>query len=130
MKKHIATTLNDFLNEGKNYFGMSVDYIKQQKKFFKKEGFIVSIHKDKGVICAELDKLTEGGINMHITLKPFSYVTFVDYVENFDIDEEIKILRQDEEYIKGFTIDSSKEDITNFYNSLNDIAEKILKYFR
>lgn len=49
------------------------------------------------------------------------------FENNFDIDEEIDIYRQDEEYKKVFTIRQSVEDFEDWVNWLNDISKELIK---
>ena len=65
----------------------------------------------------ELESWTDGGVDMFITIDKNSYNTLLEqlkeFVENFDIDEEIDIHREDENYKRNFTI---RESITDFEN--------------
>lgn len=65
----------------------------------------------------ELESWTNGGVDMFITIDKNSYNTLLEqlkeFVENFDIDEEIEIHRKDENYKRNFTI---RESITDFEN--------------
>ena len=76
----------------------------------------------------ELESWTDGGVDMFITIDKNSYNTLLEqlkeFVENFDIDEEIEIYRQDTDYRRNFTI---RESITDFENWVDYIEECILK---
>ena len=65
----------------------------------------------------ELESWTNGGVDMFITIDKNSHNTLLEqlkeFVENFDIDEEIEIHREDENYKRNFTI---RESITDFEN--------------
>ena len=65
----------------------------------------------------ELESWTNGGVDMFITINKNSYNTLLgqlkEFVENFDIDKEIDIHREDENYKRNFTI---RESITDFEN--------------
>ena len=65
----------------------------------------------------ELESWTNGGVDMFITIDKNSYNTLLEqlkeFAENFDIDEEIDIHREDEDYKRNFTI---RESITDFEN--------------
>ena len=76
----------------------------------------------------ELESWTDGGVDMFITIDKNSYNTLLEqlkeFVENFDIDEEIEIYRQDTDYRRNFTI---RESITDFENWVDYIEECISK---
>ena len=76
----------------------------------------------------ELESWTDGGVDMFITIDKNSYNTLLEqlkeFVENFDIDEEIDIHREDENYKRNFTI---RESITDFENWVDYIEECISK---
>ena len=76
----------------------------------------------------ELESWTDGGVDMFITIDKNSYNTLLEqlkeFVENFDIDEEIEIYRQDTDYRRNFTI---RESINDFENWVDYIEECILK---
>ena len=76
----------------------------------------------------ELESWTNGGVDMFITIDKNSYNTLLEqlkeFVENFDIDEEIEIYRQDTDYRRNFTI---RESITDFENWVDYIEECISK---
>ncbi len=97
----------------------------QLKKFFEDNGFNVYLTKQDKKQCAEIEKWTTGGVDMIIWLNPFNIAEFKSYVNDFNIDEEIDIHRQDERYKSDFTIRQSLEDFTEFHQHLKDIASKL-----
>jgi len=101
--------------------------VKDLKDFFENEDFNVYTFEQDDKKCAEIEKWTDGGVDMIITLMPFTKEEFIEYVKNFDIDEEIDIHRQDKLYKSHFTISDSLKDFTDFYNMLQDIAKKLEK---
>ena len=127
MKKHVATSLNDFLNEGKIKTGSSDIEILQ--KFFEEQEFNVHLFEQDGMQCAEIEKWTDGGVDMIITLMPFSKEKFFEFVNDFDIDSEIDMHRQAKDYKAAFTISASVKDFTDFHNALKEVVEKINKRF-
>ena len=76
----------------------------------------------------ELESWTNGGVNMFISIDKNSDNNLLEqlerFVENFDIDEEIDIHREDEDYKRNFTI---KESINDFENWVDYIEECISK---
>ena len=97
------------------------------KDFFEKENFLVHPFEQDGQQCAEVEKWTNGGVDMVITLMPFTPDEFIRYVDGFDVDEEIDFYRKDESYKNAFTIRQSLEDFTNFYENLKEVSEKLKK---
>ena len=76
----------------------------------------------------ELESYTDGGVDMFISIDKNSDNNLLEqlerFVENFDIDEEIDIHREDENYKRNFTI---RESITDFENWVDYIEECISK---
>ncbi|MCK9544038.1 MAG: hypothetical protein M0R03_18620 [Novosphingobium sp.] len=87
--------------------------------------FNVHTYEIGGEICAELETYTDGGVNMLITLEPFSVEELKNNVENFSIDEEIETNRLNADYRNMFTITNSVEDFTSFSEKLNRILESL-----
>ena len=97
------------------------------RDFFEHEDFLVHQFEQDGQQCAEVEKWTNGGVDMIITLIPFTKDEFIRYVDNFDIDEEIDGYRQDKQYKAVFTISQSMADFTEFHDMLKEVAEKLKK---
>lgn len=93
--------------------------------FFEEQGFIVHLDEQDGVQCAEIEKWTDGGVDMIICLQPFNKEEFLQYVEDFDVDENIDLHRQGKDYKKAFTITESVKDFTDFHNHLKEVVEKM-----
>ncbi len=98
---------------------------KQLQKFFEDNGFNVYLTKQDNVQCAEIEKWTDGGVDMIIWLNPFTVDEFKDYVKDFDIDDEIDLHRQAKDYCSAFTIRQSLSDFTDFHNNLKEVASKL-----
>ena len=47
-------------------------------------------------------------------------------IDNFSIDEEIDIYRQDKRYKEAFSIKESLEDFENYEEKLNDLSDNFL----
>lgn len=95
------------------------------KEFFEKENFQVHLSKEDRVQCAEVEKWTDGGVDMVIWLKPFNVEQFKKWVNNFDLDDEIDTHRQSQRYKDAFTITESLKDFTDFHNHLKEVAAKL-----
>ena len=99
--------------------------IAKLKDFFEREGFGVYLFTQDKQQCAELEKWTIGGVDMIIVLMPFTAEQFIERVDNFDIDEEIDLHRQDKGYKDDFKITESVEDFTDFHNMLKAVAGRL-----
>lgn len=91
--------------------------------FFEEEGFQVYVEKE----FAEIEKWTDGGVDMVITLYPFSKEKFIEYVNDFNVDEQIDFYREGELYRKNFTVSQSLKDFRDFKKSLLLTCKNIKK---
>ena len=77
----------------------------------------------------ELESCTDGGVNMLIGIDKDSDYDLLaqlkQFVENFDIDEEIDIHREDENYKRNFTIRESINDFENWVDYIRDCISKL-----
>lgn len=70
----------------------------------------------------ELETWTDGGVNMIFYLDTSDKVSeFSSIVNNFDVDEEIDLHREDKRYQKAFTISESVEDFEGFKDWLFEV---------
>lgn len=99
----------------------------QLQKFFEDNGFNVHLTEQDGAQCAEVESWTNGGVDMNIWLNPFTEDEFISFVNDFDIDEEIELHRQDPRYKADFTISRSLSDFKAYYKMLNKVAKAIKK---
>ena len=80
----------------------------------------------------ELESWTNGGINMLISIDKNSDNNLLEqlerFVENFDIDEEIDIHREDENYKRNFTIRESINDFENWVDYIEECISKLEEY--
>ena len=80
----------------------------------------------------ELESWTDGGVNMFIGIDKNSDNNLLEqlrlFVENFDIDEEIDIHRQDTDYRRNFTIRESINDFENWVDYIRDCISKLELY--
>ncbi len=98
---------------------------KKLQEFFEKEDFQVHLLKEGKVQCAEVEKWTDGGVDMIIFLRPFNVEKFKEWVNDFDIDEEIDLHRQGQDYKNAFKISESVKDFTDFHNHLKEVVAKL-----
>ena len=98
---------------------------KNLRDFFETEGFAVHLFRQDKKQCAEIEKWTNGGVDMNISLMPFSKEEFAKFVDYFDIDEEIDLYRQDQKYKNNFTITESVKDFTDFHDMLKVVNENL-----
>mgnify|MGYP003403069171 CR=1 FL=1 len=94
---------------------------KKLKEFFEQQGFNVHLSKQDKVQCAEVEKWTDGGVDMIIWLNPFTVEEFKGYINDFDVDEQIESHRQDPKYKNDFTISQGLKDFTDFHNHLKEV---------
>jgi hypothetical protein len=96
------------------------------KRIFEENGFNVSINNEEVDAGAEIQTYTNEGVEMNIWLNPFSIDSFVNYVDEFDIDEQIDLHREEDgSYKSAFTIKQSLEDFTEFHNHLKNVASSL-----
>ena len=80
----------------------------------------------------ELESYTDGGVDMFITIEKDNSNNLLEqlrlFVENFDIDEEIDIHRQDTDYRQNFTIRESINDFENWVDYIRDCISKLELY--
>jgi hypothetical protein len=97
------------------------------KTFFEKREFVVYAGTEKNEAYAEIEKWTKGGVDMIMLIQPFTVESFLKVVEDFNVDEEIEVHRQDSSYKRQFTIDKSLKDFTDFHNHLKEVAAELTK---
>lgn len=74
----------------------------------------------------ELEQWTDGGVDMIIYVNKNNIIgDLKNYLENFDIDEEIDIYRQDKSYKDNFTIAESLNDFTEWLKYINKIIGEL-----
>lgn len=98
---------------------------KKERKIFENNGF--GIHEGKEIY--ELEEWTNGGVDMIITIFKDSDNTVTDqfreYIENFDVDEEIDVYRQDKRYCDAFRITESVKDFEDWEQFVTDILKEL-----
>lgn len=100
---------------------------KFNKKQIEKLEKYFDIYEDDDII--QLESWTDGGVDMVIYIDKRENIDYIEqfknFINNFDIDEEIEIHRQDKQYKNDFTITESLEDFTSYLNDLKKIYNNI-----
>ena len=85
-----------------------------------------NVSEDEEIV--EMETWTNGGVNMFVVLrkkgKPY-IEQFWDHIDDFDIDTEIEVHRENKGYKSAFTISQSLEDFTAYKNWLTEIYEEL-----
>lgn len=90
----------------------------QLRDFFEEHDFKVWVDDE----FLELETWTDNGVNMIIRLESATPQSFYDYVNNFDVDEEVDVHRQGEDYRRDFSLKKALDDFTIFQVRLKDVA--------
>lgn len=99
----------------------------------KERGLLVELFNiNESAYGLELESCTDGGVNMLIGIDKDSDYDLLaqleQFVENFDIDEEIDIQRQDAYYRRKFTIKESIRDFENWVDYIKKCISKLEEY--
>lgn len=105
----------------KELYNALSDEQKQLHEHLEENEYRIYFFAGDGKICAEIENWTDGGVDMVINLMPFGIIALQDYYNNFDMDEEIDLHRQDERYRKAFRIKQSVMDFETWVKSLGDV---------
>ena len=97
------------------------------QEIFENNDFNVHLIEQDNVQCAEIETWTDGGVNMIIWLNPFTAEEFEKSVNNFDVDEEIELHRQGQDYKNAFSIRESLNDFEKFHKRLKSMVKEIKK---
>ena len=88
---------------------------------------VFNIHEDMNNYT--LENWTNGGVNMFITIEKHSDNTLLEqlerFVDNFNIDEEIDLYRENADYKNNFTIRESMEDFEDWVSCLIDLIDNL-----
>jgi len=96
------------------------------KNFFEEKGFLVHLVEQDGVQCAEIETWTDGGVDMIFYLDPFTIEEFERMVNDFDVDEEIDLHRQEQSYKDAFSIKESIKDFEDYHFRLKHVLSELL----
>ena len=98
----------------------------------KRELLLELFNINESAYGLELESCTDGGVNMLIGIDKDSDYDLLaqleQFVENFDIDEEIDIQRQDAYYRRKFTIKESIRDFENWLDYIEECISKLEEY--
>lgn len=82
----------------------------------------------------ELEQWTDGGVDMIIYLDKNTEEPFVrqfeNYIDNFDVDEEIDLYREGKDYRNAFSIRESVSDFETWEKWCNQILERWKFYYK
>lgn len=75
----------------------------------------------------DLERWTDGGVDMFINIDTNNNIIeeFEFYLDNFNIDEEIDIYRQDKSYKEAFTIRESVKDFEDWVEFIKEILKDL-----
>lgn len=98
----------------------------REKKFQDFFELFFSVHVKEEDADMELETWTDGGVDMIIYIKKDNCIdAFIEYVNWFDIDNEIELHRESDAYRHAFTIRQSLTDFETFHEWLEDIVNII-----
>ena len=107
------------------------------KTLFENIGLSVYEYREDDKLCGyEIDTYTDGGVNLVVFLdfrgeeenvsnKDKVKEKFLDYINNFDIDEEIDLYRQDQNNRNAFTISQSEKDFKSWKKEMKKVINKL-----
>lgn len=90
------------------------------------ERYFNNIYEDEN--SYEMETWTNKGVNMIVDIEKDGnslLEQLKDYVDNFDIDYEIDLHREDERYRNDFTIEESLEDFKDYINYLKSLINEL-----
>ena len=95
---------------------------KKQKEFLENNFNVSTTNYSNGKYLT-LEAWTDGGVDMIIELdyKKDIIEGLNEYIENFDIDDEIDLYRESKEYREAFRITESVKDFTEWINRIKTI---------
>ena len=103
---------------------------KKQLSILENNFYVSTINYSNGDYLA-LEAWTNGGVDMFIEIPKNSKKTIIDelnnYINNFDIDEEIELYRQDKLYRSNFTITESLHDFQSWISWIKSIIKELEK---
>ncbi|MCI7555093.1 MAG: hypothetical protein MST00_06650 [Tenericutes bacterium] len=97
--------------------------IKNEKEIL--ENYFAILKNENGY---ELESCTNEGVDMIIPIKRNGGTLLEqlkEYIDNFDIDNEIDICRKNEEYKNNFTIKESIKDFEDYISYVKDLIDKL-----
>lgn len=89
------------------------------------ENYFTILENESGY---ELETWTNEGVDMIITIEKNGDTLLEqlkEYIDNFDIDSEIDMYRENKEYRNNFTIKESLEDFESYISYVKDLIEEL-----
>ena len=101
-------------------------YNEKQKKILE-ENFNVDVSKYANGLYTSLEAWTNGGVDMYIEIEDNKSIIqgLEEYIENFDIDDEIDLYRQDKRYREDFRITESVKDFEDWIEFIKDVIKQL-----
>lgn len=101
-------------------------YNEKQKKILEKN-FNVEVSKYSDGLYTSLEAWTNGGVNMFIEIEDNKDIIkgLEEYIENFDIGEEIDMYRESKEYRNAFKITESVKDFEDWLEFIKDVIKQL-----
>lgn len=110
------TTLG-YNNDFKIINDKQMEYLKEHFKVYESESQF------------ELESWTDGGVDMFIYIDKESYKKVAEqlkeFIDNFDIDDEIDTYRRDKTYCDAFRITDSVKDFEGYVEFLEDVLYEL-----
>jgi predicted nucleic-acid-binding Zn-ribbon protein len=116
---------SDCMKCGSHFYAAAMTPEQLKKVFEEHLNFAVHLHEQEGVMGAEVEDWTTGGVDMIAWLHPFTAEEFKEYVENFDVDEQIDLHRQAEDYRNAFTCRQSVNDFDHWEKRLKNSIQTL-----
>lgn len=110
------------MNDARRYKKEAINFLKENKiqDFFELFFNVYTIIEETEM---ELETFTDGGVNVIIQLSKNDPIgDFKEYVNEFNVDDEIDLHRTNKEYRDLFTIRKSLVDFEDFHKWLKDIV--------
>jgi hypothetical protein len=101
-------------------------YNEKQKKILE-ENFNVGVSKYSNGLYTSLEAWTNGGVDMYIEIEDNKSIIqgLEEYIENFDIDDEIDLYRQDKRYREAFRITESVKDFEDWIEFIKNVIKQL-----
>ena len=99
----------------------------EKQRAILEDNFNVDVSKYANGLYTSLEAWTNGGVDMYIEIEDNKDIIegLEEYIENFDIDDEIDMYRQDKSYREQFRITESVKDFEDWIEWIKDIIKQL-----